>query len=99
MDEVDTTVGEHDECRELVENGLPATCRLVDVPVKLGIAVQLEQEPRDRERDHDWNGCGGLPDFHIYLIFEVSRMVEVGLVVDKGEGGPSDEEIEQPAEY
>lgn len=97
MDQVDTKVGKHDERWVLPEDRIPTTTDGINIPIKLRVTLQLEEEPWHRESNHLWDRGEG--HFHLkgHLVLQVSWMVEDGLVKDKQVTQGSHAEVEGPA--
>lgn len=83
MQEIDTTIGEHDERWDLPEEQLPTASVLVDVEVKLRVPSQFGKKPRYREQHHPGDSGDQLVDLKVHLVLQVTWMVEDGLVKDK----------------
>lgn len=96
VDPVDGRVGEEEEEREL-QVVVPESRALVYGIVQLRVSADLEQEPGYGEDGHDGEGDVGLFHLLLDLVFEVSWVVEGGLVKDEVVRGACENVVDEYA--
>ena len=91
---VDAQVGEADEEGNLGVV-IPSSRAVFGAVVELGVSAHLGQEPGNSEDGHDGEGDVGLLHLKLDLMFEVSRVVEGGLVEDKEVGCAGEDVVDK----
>lgn len=98
VDAVDQCIGENQEQGEGEKEVGPAAV-VLNAPVKLGVALGLQNKPGHSKCSHNGNGRGGLSDLESHLILEILRVLEIIVIENEDVREKGSQTIQDPAEH